>query len=240
MPDFPSIFRVRQRFDPTSLDDLASTVHDELTRLEIARRVRPGESVAISAGSRGIDRIDLILRAMVDFFISIKARPFLVPAMGSHGGGTADGQIQILEDFGITEEAIGCPIRAQMETVIVGETGEGIPVHFDRIAQQADHVVVCNRIKPHTMFTGDIQSGLMKMMLIGLGNASGAQMYHRACRDFPFSHVVRSASEVVRSCCPILCGMAIVENAYDRVARIEGVLPDEFLASEKGRITPTP
>jgi hypothetical protein len=169
----------------------------------------------------------------VEHFRQLGAKPFVVPAMGSHGGGTAEGQKGVLQSYGITEEFIGCPIRASMETVVVCQTAEGFPVHFDRQAYQADHVVVCNRIKPHTRFVGEIESGLMKMMLIGLGKCTGAEIYHRAIQDYTFGQIVRSvAGEVIRRC-HILAGVAIVENACDQTARIEAVAPQDFEPREK-------
>ena len=137
--------------------------------------IRPGQTVALTAGSRGIHQIGQILRAAVDFLRALGASPFIVPAMGSHGGGTADGQTQVLERLGITEQSCGCPIHSSMETVVVCQAAEGFPVHFDRLAYEADHVLVCNRVKPHTGFVGDIESGLMKMLLIGLGKHDGAR-----------------------------------------------------------------
>ncbi len=153
--------------------------------------------------------------------------------MGSHGGGTAEGQREVLESYGITEAFCGCPIRASMETVVVCQTAEGFDVHFDRHAFEADHVVVCNRIKPHTGFVGDIESGLMKMMLIGLGKHEGAKIYHRAIHDYSFGQIVRSVAGRVLESCRIVAGLAIVENGYDETAIIAGVAPGEFEAREK-------
>jgi hypothetical protein len=233
MTTFPQIFRLRQTFDTTRIDDLSGAVHSQLARLELGRTVRPGQSVAITAGSRGITQIAVIIRAIVEHLKGLRAAPFIVPSMGSHGGGTAAGQRQLIESYGITEAFVGCPIRADMETVVVGRAAEGFPIHFDRLAFEADHVLVCNRIKPHTAFAGPIESGLMKMLLIGLGNCAGATIYHRAVRDFSFDQIVRSVAAEVLSRCHILAGVAIVENAYDQTARIEAVRPEQFEAREK-------
>jgi hypothetical protein len=230
---FPQIFRVRQTFDVPRIDDVAAEVHAQLMRLDLGQQIRPGQSVAITAGSRGIAHIALIMRAIVEHLKGLGASPLIVPAMGSHGGGTAEGQRQLLESYGITESYVGCPIRANMETVIVSHAPEGFPVHFDRLAFEADHVLVCNRIKPHTAFAGPIESGLMKMLLIGLGNCAGATVYHRAIRDFSFDRIIHSvAAEVLRRC-HILAGLAVVENAYDQTARIEAVRPEQFEVREK-------
>ena len=160
--------------------------------------------------------------------MSLGARPFLVPAMGSHGGGTAEGQVEVLASYGVTEAAIGCPIRASMETTIVAQAKEGFPLHLDRAACEADHVLVCNRVKPHTMFAGDFQSGLMKMLLIGLGKQAGADVLHRAIEDHGFDKIVRSVGEDVIHKCRVVAGLAIVENAYDETALIEAVAPADF------------
>lgn len=228
----PQIFRLRQHFENSRVDDVPGEVHAQLARLHLGRCVRSGQSVAITAGSRGIANIVAIIRAIAEHLRGLGAKPFVVPAMGSHGGATAEGQQRVLQSYGITEESVGCPIRAGMETVVVGHAKEGFPIHFDRLAHEADHVVVCNRIKPHTDFAGPIESGLMKMMLIGLGNHAGATTYHRAVRDFTFDRVVRSAAGEVLSRCPIIAGVAIVENAYDQTARIEAIGPGQFEARE--------
>ncbi len=232
MSEFPRIFRVRQIFSTERLDDIAGQVDRQLASLQLDQRVRPGETVAITAGSRGVANIATILRATVEHFQKLRAEPFLVPAMGSHGGGTAEGQLEVLASYGITEQSMGCPIRSSMETVVVGETREGFPVHFDRHAFEADHVVICNRVKPHTRFAGPIESGLMKMMLIGLGKKNGAEVYHRAIVDYSFAQIIRSVVDQVLAHCGILAGLAILENAHDETARIEAVLPGEFESRE--------
>jgi len=227
------MFRVRQRFDAVRVEDVSQATREQLERLRLAERIRPGQSVAISAGSRGIARISTILRAAVAHFQAIGARPFLVPAMGSHGGATAEGQLDVLASLGVTEEACGCPIRSSMETVVAAQSAEGFPVHFDRHAFEADHVLVCGRVKPHTDFAGEIESGLMKMMLIGLGNHAGAKIYHRAIQDYNFDQIVRSVATQVLANCRIVAGLAIVENGYDETARIEAIEPTAIVEREK-------
>lgn len=233
MSSYPHFFRLRQRFDPTHVADIPAEVEAQLARLRLAERVRPGQSVAITVGSRGIANIQHIIKAAVAHFLSLAARPFIVPAMGSHGGGTAQGQRRVIESYGVTEEFCGCPIRSSMETVVVCQTAEGFPVHFDRQAHQADHVLVCGRVKPHTDFVGQIESGLMKMMLIGLGKHEGAKVYHRAIHDHHFAQIVRSVGRRVLASCRIVAGLAIVENGYDQTARIEAVAPHEFEEREQ-------
>ena len=230
---YPRMMRIRQKFDNVCVDDLAGTTISQLERLNLSNQVRPGESVAITAGSRGIANLSIIVKAIVDHVKSLGAVPFIVPAMGSHGGGTAQGQREIVEGYGITEDAMGCEIRSSMETVIVDETPQGIPVHFDKHAYDADHVIVCNRVKPHTGFVGEIESGLHKMMLIGLGKHAGASIYHRAIKNYSFGEIIKAVADSVLQKCGVLCGVAIVENGYDETALIEAVAPENFYEQEK-------
>jgi len=233
MPDYPQIFRVRQTFERPQVTDIPGEVASQLASLSLQKSVKPGQAVAITAGSRGIANIQLVIKAIVDHFKGLGAKPFIVPAMGSHGGGTAEGQQEIIEGYGITEAFCGCPIRASMETVVVCQAAEGFAVHFDKLAFGADHVVVCGRVKPHTGFYGDIESGLMKMMLIGLGKHAGAKIYHRAIKDYSFGQIVRSVTREVLSKCRIVAGVGIVENGYDETAKIQAVAPHEFEDREK-------
>lgn len=230
---YPRTFRVRQTFERPLVVDVAATVRAELTRIGVAPRVQPGQTVAITAGSRGITNIAVILKATVDFFRAAGAQPFIVAAMGSHGGGTPEGQRAILTNYGVTEEFCGCPVRTRMETVVLDRTAEGIPVHFGRDALAADHVVVVGRVKPHTELFGDHQSGLMKMLLIGLGKHEGAKIYHRAFVDFSFDQIVRSVGRRVIEKGRILAGLGIVENAYDETGLIRAVLPQELEAQDQ-------
>ena len=229
----PQMFRVQQLFDGPRVDDVPAEIERQLAALKLRERISPGQSVAVTCGSRGIADIDLIIKAIAAHLRSIGAEPFIVPAMGSHGGGTAEGQRKVIESYGVTEQFVGCPIRSSMETVVVCETEEGFPVHFDRNAYQADHVVVCNRVKPHTNFVGEIESGLMKMMLIGLGKHAGAKIYHRAILDYSFGQIVRSVGRRVLKQCSIVAGVALVENSYDETARIVAVAPEQFEEREK-------
>src|SRR5579872_1736545 len=230
---FPRMLRIRQKFDCPRLDDIPEAVERELAALGLDRQTKPGQSVAITVGSRGIANIAVVTKALVDHFKRLKTAPFIVPAMGSHGGGTAEGQRQIVEGYGITEDFVGAPIRSSMETVIVDRTPQGIPVHFDRQAYSADHVVVAGRVKPHTGFVGEIESGLHKMMLIGLGKHEGAKIYHRAIMDYSWLEIVTAVADSVLKKCKVLCGLGIVENAYDETALVAAVPPRDFLAREK-------
>ncbi len=233
MPDYPDIFRVRQTFEGPRVADVATEVESELSKLRLAESIRPEQTVAITAGSRGIANIHLIIKAIVDHLRSLGAQPFIVPAMGSHAGGTAAAQRELVEQLGITEAFCGCPIHSSMETVVVCQASEGFPVYFDRLAYEADHVVVCGRVKPHTDFRGDVESGLLKMMLIGLGKLDGAKIYHRAIKEYSFSQIAHSVAREVLAKCHITAGVAILENGYEDTAKIAGVRPEEFSRREK-------
>ncbi len=230
--EFPRVVKIRQTFPRPRVEDVGGTVREQLRKEEITSAIRPGMSVAVTAGSRGIARIDEILRAVVDGLKEMGAEPFIVPAMGSHGGATAEGQVEILASLGITEEACGAPIRSSMETVEIGETARGIPVFMDRIASEADGVVVVNRIKAHTDFRAEIESGLLKMASIGLGKHAQALALHgygvEGIRDF----MVEVGEEVMDSG-HILFGVGIVENAYDEPATLEAIPTREIPNRER-------
>jgi hypothetical protein len=225
---YPNLVRIRQQFERPRVVDVAATVARTLESLNLGQRIRPGQSVALTAGSRGIANIPLILKATADFLKRLGAKPFIVPTMGSHGGGTAEGQRKILESYGITEAFTGIPIRASMQVEQVGTTAEGYPAFVDQHALSADHIGVVARIKPHTAFHGPIESGLLKMILIGLGKHQGALAYHRILMEAAYDGVVRSISRLVLAKAPIAFGLGIVENGYDETARIEAIAPPHF------------
>ena len=229
---YPKMFRLKQSFAGPKIADVPAEVRKQLANLQLQNKIQPGQRVAITAGSRGINNIFQIIKAVVDFVIELDAQPFIVPAMGSHGGATAEGQIDVLRTYNITEETCGCPILSSMETVVVCKAPEGFDVHFDKNAFEADHVIVCGRIKPHTDFKGEIQSGLMKMMLIGLGKHAGASIYHRAFKDYSFDQISRSVSAEVIKNCRIAAGLAIIENGYEETALLEAVAPDKIQTRE--------
>jgi hypothetical protein len=225
--------RVKQRFERPRVADLAATVRTEMEKLNLRPLIRAGQTVALTAGSRGIANIPLILRSVAEHLKQLGARPFIVPAMGSHAGGSAEGQKHLLESYGITEEYVGVPIRASMDVVSLGATQEGYPVVLDRFAAEADHIGVLARIKAHTGYHGPIESGLLKMMMIGLGKHVGARNYHRILLEQPFDRVVRSVTRTLRARVPISFGLGIVENGYEETALIQGVPPEEFEPREE-------
>ncbi len=232
MTKLPRFFRVGQAFARPRVEDLGSEVQHQLAQIELEQRVVAGQTVAITVGSRGIANIAKIAKQCVDYFKRIGAVPFIIPAMGSHGGATGEGQSLVLASYGVTEEAMGCPIHSSMEVVEVCQAAEGFPVYFDRQASLADHVFVINRIKPHTRFAGAIESGLMKMMLIGLGKQKGAEVYHRVIMNYSFDQIVRSVSRTVIERCGIVGGLAILENAYEETAQLVALRPEEIESRE--------
>ena len=232
MVEFPSFFRVRQKFARPLVSDLKSAAETALRQSKISERIRPGQTVAITAGSRGVANIATITRHCVDYCKGLGAIPFIVPAMGSHGNATAEGQLGVLARYDITPETMGCEVRSSMDVVEVCQAPEGFTVYFDRNASQADHVLVVNRVKSHTRFCGPVESGLMKMMLIGLGKQKGAEVYHRAIMNFSFDQIVRSVARETIQRCRIVGGLAILENGYEETAELAGVPPQEIESTE--------
>ncbi len=226
----PPLVRVRQQFPRAILNDVAAAVRNELNKPGLLDRVRPGDSVAVTAGSRGIANLALILREIAGLLKQAGASPFIVPAMGSHGGATADGQIDVLAGLGITPESVGMPIRASMEVVDLANVGEQ-PAYFAQTAFAADHVIAVGRIKPHTSFRGAYESGIAKMIAIGLGKQRGADLCHQlglARMSERIEKIARIAIEKTN----ILGGVAILENAYDETCRIVALSAGEILAAE--------
>jgi hypothetical protein len=232
---YPKMYKIFQKFEVPTLEDVPGRVAQELARINIKSRMKPGASVAVAAGSRGIRDIAKVVGATISELKKMGARPFIIPAMGSHGGGTAEGQKDVLARYGITEETMGAPVRATMEVVQVGEMtelGPKIPVYMDKYASEADHVVVINRVKPHTDFTGDLGSGMMKMMNIGLGKHIGALYYHKTFVSYGYANVIKRVAQKVLDTSKILCGIGIVENSYDQTANIRATLPENLVQVE--------
>ena len=198
----PKMALVEQQFDPQKIDDVPEGVRQEMASLRLAEKVKPGQSVAITAGSRGIANIDAVTKTIVEELRKLGAQPFIFPAMGSHGGAMAEGQIRVLANLGITESSMGCPIKSDMEPAYLGDAALGYPVNVDKNAMAADHIVVVNRVKAHTKFEGPIESGLMKMMAIGMGKQKGAEYYHRAAVQLTFQKIVETVGLEVMKRCP--------------------------------------
>lgn len=215
----PEMAPVRQILPRPVLRDVAGSVREELRNSGLAERLTPGMTVAVSCGSRGISNIAVIMREIIGFCKSCGANPFIFPAMGSHGASTAEGQRQVLAGLGVTEETCGCPIISSMETVQLGRTPEGYPVYLDKAADGADGIIVVGRVKAHTAFRGPYESGLMKMIAVGMGKCRGAEVCHTT--GFRLIHEIMPAvARVVLERKNILLGFAILENAYDETCRL--------------------
>jgi hypothetical protein len=228
----PRLAKIRQTFPAPEVQDVAGTLRAELGKPSIAGCIRPGMRIAVAVGSRGVAQIPLLARVTVEEIKKLGGVPFIVPAMGSHGGATAEGQKEVLANLGVTEASVGCAIVSSMEVVEIGHLDNGLPVYMDKHAHSADGIVVINRVKPHTAFRGPCESGIVKMITIGLGKQKGAESCHAYSFKYMAEHILAMASiSLVRT--PILFGVATVENAYDRVARIVAVPADAMIATDK-------
>jgi hypothetical protein len=232
---FPDMTTIRQTFEAPEISDVAAAVTAEMARLTADPRIKPGARIAVTAGSRGIAGIDRILKAVVTSLQSAGAEPFLVPAMGSHGGGRTEGQVAVLESLGITAEKMGAPIRASMDVVEIGRSDFGYPVWMDRHAAEADGILVVNRIKPHTDFDGPVESGLMKMLGIGLGKHKGCLDVHRQTVQHGYRDVIPAIGRLILERLPVIGGLGIVENCYDATALIRGI-PAAEMAQEEAKL----
>lgn len=239
---FPRLAVVRQRFPTSPPIDIAGTIAEQLTHL--ASGLRPGARVAVGVGSRGIANLQAMVRAVLDVLRKAGAVPFILPAMGSHGGGTAEGQLALLAEYGVTEAALGVPIRAAMDVEAIGELPDGHPIVCSVEALRADAEIVINRIKPHTDFGGRLGSGLLKMLVVGLGKRAGAANFHAASASHGYERVLHAAASVVANRLPVLAGVAIVEDQRHQTARLEVVRPadlverEEALCAEASRLMP--
>lgn len=233
----PKMARVKQHFDAPVLTDLPGAIHGELDRINASSIIQSGETVAITAGSRGVANIATAVKATVDYLKSLDAKPFVVPAMGSHGGATAEGQTSVLEHYGVTESTVGAPVKATMEVVQLGSIknadADDLPVFMDRYAAEADHVVPLNRIKAHTDFNGSIESGVLKMMVIGLGKQQGANYYHRAFFQYGFEHVITAVGGFILDTGKIAFGIGLLENAHEDTAKAIAMPAKNLLRTER-------
>ena len=228
----PKMYRVRQSFNKEHLEDIEGTVAREFAKAEIRSQVKPGMRVALAVGSRGIRNLSRIVKCVVDQLLALEAEPFIVAAMGSHGGGTLEGQLEILHTYGITQEAMGIPVVANNDVELLGSTSRGIQVYFDKLClEQADLVIPINRVKLHTDFVDTIQSGMCKMLVIGLGHHKGCTAIHKA--DFSyFGDTLREATRLILSRAKVGFGVAIMENAYDQTLLVEAVPAGKMLERE--------
>ncbi|MGB8426685.1 MAG: DUF362 domain-containing protein [Desulfobacterales bacterium] len=224
---------MRQELHREALADVAQAVRAALAPLAVADVTKPGETVAVAVGSRGISAIDAVVGSCVEFLREKRLDPFIVPAMGSHGGATADGQRAVLEKLGISQATMGVAVAADMMVECVDSLANGTRVFFSQPALAADHIVVINRVKPHTKFRADIESGLCKMLTIGLGKVDGATEFHRQAIRHGFG-IIEEAARRVLGRCPVLFGLALLEDGYGDLSRVAALPPAEMIAGEKG------
>ncbi|MGG3471282.1 lactate racemase domain-containing protein [Neobacillus pocheonensis] len=222
---------IEQKFPATRLLDIPGKIHSELIKILPVTGLKQGSEIAITAGSRGICNIVEILRECVNYLKAAGYKPFLVPAMGSHGAATAQGQIEVLHHLGITEESIGAEIRSSMEVELLGHTEKGQPVYMDKNAFHADGILVINRIKAHTAFRGKVESGLSKMITIGLGKMKGASFVH-SDGALKMAENIEDVSLFALQNSPILMGLAIIENGFDETADLVGVSKNQWHEKE--------
>jgi len=231
--NFPlqSMVRVEQKFSAPQIGDIKATIKNEFAKEAIRNKIKRGQKIAVGCGSRGIANIAIITKAVIHELISLGAEPFIFPCMGSHGAASAEGQKEVLAGYGISEETMSVPVHATMATEIVGHLEDGTPVHVDKNASHADGIVVINRIKPHTAFRGATESGLTKMLAIGIGKINGAATYHRHGMDM-FPSLLPKIRDVNIKQRNVLFGVGIVENAFDQTAVIE-IIPAEQIADKE-------
>jgi hypothetical protein len=223
------MYRIQQRFDTTCIGDVTEAVRREFSRLDIGKKVRQGQRVAVTAGSRGIDNLIPITAAVVECIRNMGLKPFILPAMGSHGGATAEGQVKLLGELGITESSVGAPIISTMDVISLGRLESGAEVFMSKDALEADHIVVINRVKPHTAFRSEVESGLCKMLTVGCGKHEGALNMHK----FDLAASVIPAARIIVEKAPVLCGLAILENSVDRTHTMRFALPEQFVEIDR-------
>lgn len=229
----PKMFKAIQEFERISIspEEIPAVVFNELSKEEFSSKIKPGMEIAITAGSRGIRNVDIITKAIVDFVKTKDATPFIVPAMGSHGGATPEGQKEILAGYNITEESMGCEIRSSMEVVELGLSERGKKVYMDKNAYNSDGVIISCRLKPHNAFRGKVESGPCKMMTVGLGKQKGASLVHSDGMNHIAENIPTMAKVVIDSG-KILFAIPCLENAYDETMELEAILPENILTRE--------
>lgn len=225
---FPKMYRVRQHLNSEKIDDIKAAVWKELDDIGMRDKIKKNGEIAVCAGSRGINNIDTIVKAAVDYVFDCGAKPFIVPAMGSHGGATAQGQKDVLHKYGIDEETMNCEVRSDMEPILLGKAENGAPVYFDKNAYNSDGIIVVNRVKPHTDFLAKNESGVVKMCTVGLGKEKGATAMH----GYNLGETIPLSFKVSLEKAPYLAGICIVENSVDETYIIKALEPQDFLEEE--------
>jgi len=227
--DYPKFFRVEQRFDVTSIENVARAVRDEFAGFKPGAKIRPGQRVAVGVGSRGTHDLKTLVETVVACLRAMQLDPYVIPAMGSHGGATAEGQRQVLADLGITEEAVKAPIVSNMDVVSLGRVETGAEVFFAKDALAADHIVVINRVKPHTAFRADVESGLCKILAVGCGRQKGATNMHK----YDLGKTIVPAAQLIMRKNAVLCGLAVTENAAGGTHTLKLAGPQEFVEVDR-------
>ena len=229
----PKMFRAKQTFPRESIspENIPAKIFDELSREPFISKIKPGMNIAITAGSRGVANVAIITKAIADFVKSRNATPFIVPAMGSHGGATAEGQLEVLEGYGITPASMGCEIRSSMDVVNLGLSDTGQNVYIDRNAYESEGIIVSCRLKPHNAFRGKYESGPCKMMAVGLGKQKGAEQVHGAGMNH-IAENIPSIARVIIDKAPILFALPCIENAYDETCRLEAIDAPDIMKRE--------
>ena len=223
---FPNLYRIKQKFDVTSLPDVGASVQEAFAQFNPAGRITAGQTVAVAVGSRGTHELKDLVTATVACLKSLQLKPFIIPAMGSHGGGTAEGQRQVLAELGITENSVGVPVVSSMDVVSLGRVDSGAEVFFAKDALDADHIVAINRIKPHTAFRSEVESGLCKILAVGCGRQKGAANMHK----YDLARTIVPAARRIMEKASVLCGLAVTENALGGTHSLKLARPEEFVA----------
>ena len=227
--EFPSFYRIRQRFDDTSLKDVAQAVRAEFANFKPGPKIRAGQRVAVGVGSRGTHDLKILVATVVERLRAMQLEPYIIPAMGSHGGATAEGQAQVLAELDITEGSVKAPIISNMEVVSLGHIESGAEVFFAKDALVADHLVVINRVKPHTVFRSEVESGLCKILAVGCGRQKGAEIMHK----YDLGKTIIPAARLIMQKTSVLCGLAVTENAFGGTHSIKLAGPQEFAAVDR-------
>lgn len=228
----PKMLKIKQYFNDYYICDVESKLKEKLVKSDSLEKVKAGSKIAVAVGSRGVKNIDLITKTVITELKKKGLDPFIIPAMGSHGGSTDEGQKDVLRELKITEESVNCPICSSMEVIKIGEIDNGLPVYVDKFVYAADAVVVINRVKPHTAFRGKIESGLCKMLTIGLGKQKGAESCHALGFKYMEENILKMTNIILNKL-PILFAVATVENAYDKIMEIEIIKKDDIIEADK-------
>lgn len=232
---FPKVIKIKQEFDSNKVEDIGLVIAREMLKKNIRAKIKPGMSIAVGIGSRGIANLYEIVKNVVNIIKGWGANPFIIPAMGSHGGATAEGQKKVLASYGITEDNLDVPIKSSMEVVEIAKYNGKVPIYFDKNALGADGIIPINRVKIHTVWRGEVESGLLKMLVIGFGKHKGAIEIHSLGME-NFHRVIPEVGSIIICKTPVIFGVACIEDAYDETTEVSVLIPEEFYAQEKNML----